>query len=69
MVDAMKTNEEDDDLQLVRASAGLLLDLETHLPKLLWKPSDKGTSSSDVHGPVHTRVRHKDLAYIINLVP
>lgn len=64
----METTDEDEDLLLVKASAGLLADLERDLPKLLWKPSDNGPSTSTNRGHVHTQVRHKDLSYIINLV-
>ena len=60
----METVEEDGDIKLARASAGLLADLESCLPKLLWKPS----RDSAARGPVHSRVRQKDLDYIINLV-
>jgi hypothetical protein len=60
----METTEDDDDLKLVRASASLLADLETSLPKLLWKSSKTGNS----HGAVHSRIKQKDLTYILNLV-
>jgi len=60
----MDTTEDDDDLELVRASASLLSDLEISLPKILWNPSKSGTG----HGAVHSQVKQKDLDYIINLV-
>jgi hypothetical protein len=60
----MEHNEEDDDLKLAKASAGLLADLESCLPKLLWKPSRKDGE----RGRVHSHVRRKDLDYVINLV-
>ena len=40
----MDTAEDDDDLKLVKASAGLLSDLELALPKLLWRPSQTASS-------------------------
>ncbi|OQO05667.1 hypothetical protein B0A48_09759 [Cryoendolithus antarcticus] len=60
----METFDEDDDIRLVRASATLLSDLESSLPKVLWKKSTTGSS----HGAVHSRVRSKDLACIISLI-
>lgn len=60
----MEHNEEEDDVKLAKASAGLLADLESCLPKVLWKPS---RIEAD-RGRVHSRVRQKDLDYIINLV-
>ena len=62
----MEAVEEDEDIKLARASAGLLADLESCLPKVLWKPSRDNHAAA--HGPVHSRVRQKDLDYIINLV-
>lgn len=61
----MEQTEEEDDVRLAKASAGLLSDLELHLPKLLWKSPKSG---NDSHRRVHSRVRRKDLDYIINLV-
>lgn len=52
-------SEEDEDLNLVRASASLLSDLETSLPKLLWNSK---------RGRVHRYVRLPDLTYITGLV-
>ena len=63
-----EVTEDDEDLLLVKASAGLLDDLQEHLPKLLWKPSATGQSTVSHHGGVHSRVRHKDLSYVVNLV-
>jgi hypothetical protein len=60
----MEYNEEDDDIKLAKASAGLLADLESCLPKLLWKPS----RTKAERGRVHSHVRRKDLDYVINLV-
>ncbi|KAM0716870.1 hypothetical protein Q7P37_006722 [Cladosporium fusiforme] len=61
----MEHNDEEDDVRLAKASAGLLTDLELHLPKLLWKSSRRDNNS---HDSVHSRVRRKDLDYIINLI-
>ena len=60
----METAEDEDDLKLVQASAGLLSDLEVALPKLLWNPSKTGSS----HGRVHTQVKRRDLDHVIELV-
>ena len=35
----MEAPDDDDDLKLVKASAGLLADFEASLPKVLWKVS------------------------------
>jgi len=61
----MEANDEDEDVKLARASAGLLADLESCLQKVLWK---KPTQNNITHGRVHSRVRQKDLDYLINLV-
>lgn len=50
----------DDELQLMRASAGLLSDLQAALSKLLCKRGDKGR--------VHHLVRSRDLDHVIQLV-
>jgi hypothetical protein len=63
--DTMEANDEDEDVKLARASGGLLADLESCLQKVLWKPSRNHGAS---HGRVHSRVRQKDLEYLINLV-
>lgn len=60
----MESADDDDDLKLVQASAGLLSDLESALPKLLWKP----TKSGNTRGRVHSQVKRRDLDYIIRLV-
>jgi hypothetical protein len=60
----MEANDEDEDVKLARASAGLLADLESCLQKGLWKPARDHAQ----RGRVHSRVRQKDLDYIINLV-
>ena len=51
--------EGDDNLQLMRASAGLLSNLQVALTKLLWKRGDKR---------VHHLVRVRDLDHVIQLV-
>ncbi|KAH0174553.1 cell morphogenesis protein-like protein, partial [Aureobasidium melanogenum] len=56
----MMAAEVDDELQLMRASAELLSDLQTALSKLLWKRGDKGR--------VHHLVRSRDLDHVIQLV-
>jgi len=60
----IESPEDDADLKLIQASAGLLSDLELALPKLLWRPSKTGVN----HGRVHTQVKRKDLDYVIKLV-
>ncbi|KAK5121521.1 hypothetical protein LTR85_005354 [Meristemomyces frigidus] len=60
----MEAADEDAELKLVKASATLLADLESALPKLLWRPSKTGTG----HGRVHTRVKQKDLDFVIKLI-
>lgn len=60
----MESPDDDDDLKLVQASAGLLSDLEAALPKLLWKAPK---SNSNIRR-VHTQVKRRDLNYIIALV-
>jgi hypothetical protein len=52
--------EADDDLQLIRASGGLLADLQTALSNLLWKRGNQGH--------VHHLVRSRDLDHVIQLV-
>ncbi|KAI5276405.1 hypothetical protein E4T47_00731 [Aureobasidium subglaciale] len=52
--------EVDDDLQMIRASPGLLTDLQVALKKLLFK---RGISSR-----VHSLVRSRDLDHVIQLV-
>jgi hypothetical protein len=60
----MEGPDDEDDFKLVKASAGLLSDLEAALPKLLWKAS-KNTSDAR---RVHTEVKQRDLDYSIRLV-
>lgn len=60
----MESPDDEDDLKLVKASAGLLFDLEAALPKLLWKAKKNDTNLQRVH----TRVKRRDLNYVINLV-
>ncbi|KAK3709468.1 hypothetical protein LTR37_010841 [Vermiconidia calcicola] len=60
----METTEDEDDLKLVQASAGLLSDLEAALPKLLWRPSTTGSG----RGEVHRQVKRRDLDYVIRLI-
>ena len=60
----MEATEEEDDVKLAKASVGLLADLESQLPKLLWKRS----KSDGARGAVHSCVRQKDLGYVIRLV-
>jgi len=57
--------EEDEELQLVRASGALLADLEVNLPKLLWKRDKTSTSSKK---KVHRYVKEDDLAFMVQLV-
>lgn len=58
--DAMMAAEVDDELKLMRASAGLLSDLQAALSTLLWKRRDRGR--------VHHLVRARDLDHVIQLV-
>lgn len=60
----MEEPDDEDDLKLVRASAGLLSDLENALPKLLWKRPKTNTR----RGPVHKQVQRRDLQFVVNLV-
>lgn len=60
----MDDSNEDDDLKLVKASAGLLSDLQDALPKLLWKPSEVDNK----RGAVHTQVKQRDIEHVVNLV-
>ncbi|KAH0385133.1 cell morphogenesis protein-like protein, partial [Aureobasidium melanogenum] len=56
----MMAAEVDEELQLMRASAELLSDLQAALSKLLWKRGDKGR--------VHHLVRSRDLDHVIQLI-
>ncbi|KAK5692963.1 hypothetical protein LTR97_010439 [Elasticomyces elasticus] len=61
---ATEITDGDADLKLVQASASLLSDLESALPKLLWRPS----KTEGKHGPVHSRAKRRDHDSIINLI-
>ena len=52
--------EGDDDLQRIPHSAGLISDLQSALPKLLWKRHDSSR--------VHQLVRSCDLDHVVQLV-
>jgi hypothetical protein len=54
---------EEDDLKLLRASVGLLTDLQVLLSRILWKTS-KNTGTT----VVHRLVREKDLDHAISKV-
>ncbi|EGP84313.1 uncharacterized protein MYCGRDRAFT_110699 [Zymoseptoria tritici IPO323] len=60
----MEPQEEDDDLKLAKASAGLLNDLERDLPRVLWKASKPGSGTRKAH----TRVRKRDLQRITSYI-
>lgn len=60
----MENTADDDDLKLVKASAGLLSDLESALPRILWRPSDAANQRSRVH----TRVKQQDIDYVVRLI-
>ena len=60
----MESPDDEDDLKLIQASAGLLSDLEAALPKLFWKASKNKSDGRRVH----TYIKRKDLEYIIRLV-
>lgn len=60
----MESLDDDEDLKLVKASAGLLSDLETALPKLLWKR----VKTDNENRRVHSQVKQRDLDYVIRLV-
>ncbi|KAF2488225.1 armadillo-type protein [Neohortaea acidophila] len=60
----MENADDDDDLRLAQASAGLIADLELALPKILWKRRRTG----DPRGRVHIQVRQRDLDYAIRLL-
>lgn len=62
--DTMENNEDEDDVKLARASAGLLADLEASLPKLLWKASPTPSAKRRVH----SCLRRRDLDYVLDLV-
>lgn len=60
----MESPEDEEDVKLVKASAGLLADLEATLPRLLWKRR----KSENAARRVHTQVKQRDLDYVIRLV-
>jgi hypothetical protein len=60
----MESPDDEDDLKLVQASAGLLSALEAALPKLLWKASKNQSNRRRVH----IEVKRRDLDYVIRLV-
>ncbi len=60
----MESPDDEDDLTLVQASAGLLSDLEAALPKLLWKTQKNKSDDRRVH----VLVKRRDLDYVIRLV-
>lgn len=55
----MENTDEDEELKLIKASAGLLTDLEHGLHRLLFKPGMR---------KAHTRVKQRDLDHVVNLV-
>ncbi|KAF7193906.1 Tubulin-specific chaperone D [Pseudocercospora fuligena] len=59
----MENADEEDDLKLVKASAGLLADLEDELPKSLWKGSTQARPRQ-----AHTKVRRRELDRVVNLI-
>ncbi|KAK3643362.1 hypothetical protein LTR56_006444 [Elasticomyces elasticus] len=61
---ATEVTDDDADQKLVQASASLLSDLESALPKLLWRPS----KTEGKHGSVHSCAKRRDHDYIINLI-
>ncbi|RMY14724.1 hypothetical protein D0868_01291 [Hortaea werneckii] len=60
----MEGNDDDTDLQLIKASSTLLSDLQDALPKALWRPS----RTDSARGRVHSQVRQRDLDYILKLI-
>lgn len=61
----MEGTDDDADLKLVKASAGLLFDLESALPRVLWRRPKPGHEAA---GRVHTQVQRQDLDYILKRV-
>lgn len=59
----MEAQEDDDDLKLAKASAGLLSDLERDLPKILWQAKSRPGRKH-----AHTQVKSRDLDRIISYV-
>ncbi|KAK3066471.1 hypothetical protein LTR53_017174, partial [Teratosphaeriaceae sp. CCFEE 6253] len=60
----MEAADDDDELKLIQASANLLTDLEAALPKILWRLN----KSDGQRGHVHSRVKRRDLDYVIKLI-
>lgn len=60
----MDNAEDEDDVKLAKASAGLLASLEEHIPKLLYK----SPPSESRNKRVHTRVKKRDLDNVVNIV-
>lgn len=60
----MEATDDDEDLKLVKASAGLLADLEQNIPKLFWKRTKSGQNRKRVH----TCVKKRDLDTVVGLV-
>ncbi|RMZ11612.1 hypothetical protein D0860_03304 [Hortaea werneckii] len=60
----MESNDDDADLQLIKASSSLLSDLQDALPRALWRPS----KTDSAPGRVHSRVRQRDLDNILQLI-
>ena len=58
---------EDDDLLLQRASAYLLENLKSSLPRLLWKRSGKGASQRQVHRWARPRILDRIVTYVSNV--
>ncbi|KAM3424257.1 hypothetical protein BST61_g11203 [Cercospora zeina] len=56
--------EDDDDLKLIKASAGLLADLEADLPKVLWHRA----KTPSARRRAHKYVRRRDLNRLIELI-
>lgn len=59
-VNNMENADEDEDLKLLKASPGLLAELESSIPRLLFKSPSKHRA--------HTRVKKRDLDNVVNLV-
>ncbi|KAI7135785.1 hypothetical protein KC352_g30542, partial [Hortaea werneckii] len=60
----MGSNDDDADLQLIKASPSLLSDLQDALPRALWRPA----KTDSAPGRVHSQVRQRDLDNILQLI-
>lgn len=60
----METEDDENDLKLIKASANFLSDLQTSLPTLLWKSPRSGPARRRVH----RQVRRRDLDYVIRSI-